>query len=442
MKLSLTQARYQQAKQIIPGGTQLLSKRPEMMAPELWPAYFTQAKGCEITDLDGRRWLDFSTCGIGATLLGFNDDDVSEAVIRTVRDGSFSTLNPVEEVELAERLCAIHPWAKCARFARCGGETAAMAIRIARAATGRSKVIISGYHGWQDWYLAANLESPAALGEMWLTGLSPYGVPQELRGTGIPCLHGDFARLEQTLREQGNDIAAIIAEPCRHEPPSPGFLEALRQACDQYGITLIFDEITIGWRYRFGGAHLSFGVNPDLAIFSKALGNGHPIGAVIGNEKMRPAAEKAFLSSTYWTERVGPAAALATIAKMEKTRVAEKVTSMGERIMRLWHDSAAAVGLPLKITSQFGCLPSFSFTVPEPNALRTLYTQIMLEEDILTGCAVYPTLAHGEAEFSRFAQAVKRVFAELAPIAAEGPDCVRRHLRAPEAHVGFQRLIK
>ncbi len=436
------QSLYHHAKTLIPGGTQLLSKRPEQMAPEQWPPYFKSAKGCCITDLDGRKFTDFSSCGIGGTLLGFNDDDVSEAVIRTIRDGSFSTLNPPEEVALAERLCAIHPWASCARFARCGGETAAVAIRIARAYRGKSKVIISGYHGWQDWYLASNLGDPNALGGMWLGGLSPHGVPDELSGTALPLIHGDFERLELLLREHGNDLAAIICEPCRHELPEPGFLEALRKACDQYGAMLIYDEISIGWRYRFGGSHLDFGVNPDMAIFSKAMGNGHPIGAVIGNEKMMESGNRTFLSSTYWTERTGPVAALATINKMEKTDVAAYVNSYGNEVMKLWQEVAISVGLPIKITSKFGCLASFSFDFPGSNIAKTLYVQWMLDHNILASTAFYPMLAHGEAELALFTEALKDVFGKIASLATAGENALRSALRGPEAHCGFGRLLK
>lgn len=436
------QTLYRHAKKLIPGGTQLLSKRPEQMAPEQWPPYFKQAKGCRITDLDGKEFIDFSICGIGACLLGFNDEDVSEAVIKTVRNGSFSTLNAPEEVELAERLCAIHPWATSVRFARCGGETAAMAIRIARAVTNRSKVIISGYHGWQDWYLAANLGDPDALGEMWLSGLSPHGVPEELHGTAYSLVHGDLEHLEELFRQHGNQIAAVILEPCRHEKPAPGFLEALRSACDRYGAMLIYDEITIGWRYRFGGSHLSFGVMPDMAIFSKALGNGHPIGAVIGNERMASGGEKAFLSSTYWTERTGPAAALATIEKMERTSVAEYVNAYGDRVMELWRRTARECSLPIRITSSFGCLASFSFDVQNANAVRTLFTQMMLDEGFLAGCAFYPTLTHGEQEFCSYETALKKVFPQLSARISEGEESVFKALRGPEAHTGFGRLLK
>ena len=433
---------YRHAKTVIPGGTGLLSKRPEMMAPDLYPAYFKAAKGCRVTDYDGREYIDFATMGIGACLLGFNDDEVSEAVVRTVRDGSFSTLNPPEEVELADRLVAIHPWASWARFARGGGDTAAVAIRIARAATGRSKVLIIGYHGWHDWYLAANLADPNELGGLWLKGLSPHGVPRELLGTALVCLHGDFENLDRILRQHGDELAAIICEPCRHEEPTPGFLQALRDGCDRHGAMLIYDEITIGWRYRFGGSHLSFGVAPDLALFSKALGNGHPIGAVLGNAKCFDGASKAFLSSTYWTERIGPAAALATIDKMERSQVAQKVAAFGNRVMKLWQETAKAVALPLSLTSEFGCLACFKFDTPAPNAARTLFTQLMLERGFLAGTGFYPALPHGDAEFDLYAAAVREVFAILAPLAQEGEAAIRAALRGPEAHTTFQRLVK
>ncbi|MBQ7207764.1 MAG: aminotransferase class III-fold pyridoxal phosphate-dependent enzyme [Lentisphaeria bacterium] len=437
-----TQELYRRAKQIIPGGTGLLSKRPEMMAPDVYPAYFKSAKGCRVTDLDGREYIDFSSFGIGACLLGFNDDDVSEAVIRTVREGSFSSLNPAEDVELAERLCAIHPWASCVRFARGGGDIGAVAIRIARAATNRTKVLIIGYHGWHDWYLAANLTDPNALGGMWLKGLSPYGVPAELKGSAMACMHGDFEALDKILKAHGNELAAIILEPCRHELPAPGFLQALRDGCDKYGAILIYDEITIGWRYRFGGSHLDFGVDPDMAIFSKALGNGHPIAAALGSKKVFEGASKAFLSSTYWTERIGPAAALATIDKMEKTRVSVHANAYGKRVMQMWKAEADKAGLPIELTSSFGCLSSFRFKTPAPNVARTLFTQLMLERGFLAGTGFYPALTHGDKEFDLYASAVREVFAILSGLAAEGEKALRAALRGPEAHSTFERLVK
>lgn len=433
---------YSYAKTIIPGGTGLLSKRPEMFAPDVFPAYFKQAKGCRLTTVDDQEFIDFTTCGIGACLLGFNDDDVSNAVIKTVQAGSFSTLNPPEEVELAERLCAIHPWASWARFARGGGDIGAVAIRIARACTGRSKVLIIGYHGWHDWYLAANLGNADALGGLWLKGLSPYGVPAELSGTAIPCMHGDCEQLDALFKQYGDELAAVIVEPCRHEEPAPEFVKLMREGCTKCGALLICDEITIGWRYRFGGSHLAIDLEPDLAIFSKALGNGHPIAAVLGKKEFFAGAASAFLSSTYWTERIGPVAALATIDKLEKFNVAGHVNDYGNKVMELWKTSAAKNDLPIELTSEFGCLACFSFKCAAQTAMRTLFTKKMLERGFMASCGFYPTLAHTDKEFALYKQAVDEVFAELAVLAAGGEKAITGALDTPEAHCTFARLVK
>ena len=441
MDTAKSQQLYLHAKTRIPGGVGLLSKRPENMAPDCWPPYASAAHGCEVVDLDGNRYRDFSTNGIGACLLGYADPDVSEAVIKIIRDGSMSSLNAPEEVALADRLCEIHPWAQQVRFARTGGETLAIAARIARAATDRSLVVISGYHGWSDWYLACNLGDSDALRGLWLSGVPPFGVPSELRGTAFPLEHGDFDRLEALFAKYGDRIAAVVAEPCRHEYPTPGFLERMRALCDQYGSMLIFDEVTIGWRWRFGGSHLGFGVTPDIAAFAKALGNGHPIGAVIGTDRAMSGAVKSFISSTYWTERTGPAAALAAIAKMEKTRVWEHAQQIGSRVVKLWSDAAAKYGLPLKIQSEpdFCCLAAFGFDSPRATELRTLYTRYMLDEGFLAGAGFYPTLAHSDADVDDFGAALDRVFAKLRD-ALDSPTPLLE--KSEIALNGFQRLLK
>jgi len=189
------EALYEHAKKRIPGGTQLLSKRPEMFCPDQWPAYFTKARGCEVWDIDGNHYYDMSINGVGACLLGFADPDVTQAVCERIRHGSMCTLNAPEEVELADMLCEIHPWADQARFTRCGGETAAAAVRIARATTDRSLVAICGYHGWHDWYLAANLGESDALRGHLLPGLEPLGV-----APGVNCAAPPFPFISTTLK--------------------------------------------------------------------------------------------------------------------------------------------------------------------------------------------------------------------------------------------------
>jgi len=430
---------YKHAKSIIPGGVQLLSKRPEMFAPGQWPAYFREARGCEVWDLDGRHYYDMSTNGIGSCLLGYRDPDVTRAVTRRINLGAMSTLNPPEEVYLADKLLEIHPWAEQVRFARTGGEVAAMAVRIARATTDRSVIAISGYHGWHDWYLAANLGENDALRGHLLPGLEPMGVPGELRNTAVPFKHGSREEFQKVLERHGDKLAAVIMEPCRHKDPEKGFLEFVRSETARRGILLIFDEITIGWRRNFGGAHLELGVNPDVAIFAKALGNGHPIAAAIGTKNAMNGAHYSFISSTYWTESVGPAAALAVIDKLWQHEVAGYVGGIGSRVMCMWKEYGQKYGLPVVIEDGYPCLAHFKFDHSLSQQLNTLYVQLMLERGFLAGVSIYPTFAHTEQIVDLYGEAIDEVFSIIAGYLKEGT--VEKILKGPVAHSGFRRLL-
>ncbi len=435
----LTHETYRHAKRRIPGGTQLLSKRPEQMAPELWPAYFQEARGCETWDLDGKHYYDLGYGGIGSCLLGFRDPDVTRAVKRVINRGSMSTLNPPEEVDLADKLCEIHPWAEQVRFSRAGGETAMIAVRIARATTDRSKIAICGYHGWHDWYLAANLGDSDGLRGHLFPGLDPYGDPRELRGTTLPFAYNDREALLGIVDRHGDDLAAIIMEPCRHHDPDPGFLETVQESARKVGALLIFDEITIGFRLCYGGSHLKLGIYPDIAIFAKALGNGHPIGAIIGTREAMEGAHKSFISSTYFTERVGPAAALATLSKLEKLDVHVHAEKIGNRVMGCWKHYGEKHGLPVVTFEGYPCLGSFRFDHEKNRALTTLYTQLMLERGFLCGSVIYVTAAHDDAVVDLYAEAIDEVFAEIAKAIASGK--IDDSLRGPVAMQGFRRLL-
>ena len=203
-------ALQEKAAAIIPGMTQLLSKRPDMFSRGVWPTYFKKAKGVRVTDLDDNEYIDCSIGGIGATVLGYADDEINEKVKAAIDDGSASTLNPYEEVALAEKLLELHPWAEMARFARSGGEAMSIAVRIARTYTGKGTVLFCGYHGWTDWYLAANLAREGALDQMWLAGLSPNGLPKGLAGTALPFMFNDKASFLDAVKEAGDDLAAIV----------------------------------------------------------------------------------------------------------------------------------------------------------------------------------------------------------------------------------------
>jgi len=438
--MSKSQELYSHAKQVIPGGVQLLSKSPEQFAPGQWPSYAAKAKGCEVWDLDGNHYYDMTTNGIGACLLGYADPDVTQAVVERVQNGSMSTLNAPEEVYLADRLLEIHPWAENVRFARTGGETCAIAIRIARATTGRDLVAICGYHGWSDWYLSANLNSESSLDGQLLPGLKPAGVPRGLQGTALTFNYEDTEAFDELIRDYGDRIACVIMEPVRNHPAKDGFLEHVRDEIHRVGGLLIFDEITIGWRYTFGGSHKVLGVNPDIATFAKALGNGHPIGAVIGTKAAMEGAHDSFISSTYWTEGVGPTAALATINKMEKVKAWEYAANVGLIVQKDWLDAAARHGLDIHC-SGLPCLAHFSFN-QDGQAMKTLYTALMLKEGFLGNTAIYPTMAHTDEILALYRTAIDKVFAQMAEIVKKGgEEAVREAIGGPVCLSGFKRLI-
>ena len=426
---------WRRAKRVIPGGNMLLSKRAEMFLPDQWPAYFSRAKGCRVWDLDGRELIDMSIMGIGTNLLGYGHPEVDEAVAATVAAGNMSTLNCPEEVWLAERLVALHPWAEMARFARSGGEANAIAIRIARAATGRDTVAICGYHGWHDWYLATNLQNDSGLEEHLLPGLEPNGVPKALAGTVQPF---SFNRLDQLESIAANhELAAVKMEVQRTSPPDPGFLEGVRELCTRRGIVLIFDECTSGFRETFGGLHLKYGVEPDMAMFGKALGNGYAITATIGRRAVMEAAQSTFISSTFWTERIGSTAALKTLEVMERERSWEQVTATGLELRRCWQELADRHGLRISHNG-LPALSGFAIQSPQALAYKTLITQEMLKRGYLAGTSCYTCLAHTPDVIEPYLDALDGVFAVIAE--CKGGRSVQELLEGPVCHGGFRRL--
>lgn len=428
---------YRKAKQLIPGGAQLLGKRSEMYLPDLWPAYYSKAKGCHIWDLDGNKFLDCTMVGIGAAVLGYADPDVTAAAVKALRSGSMTTLNPPEEVELAELLCALHPWADMARFTRTGGEVMAVAIRIARAATGRERIAFCGYHGWHDWYLSANLAEDKALDGHLLPGLEPLGVPRGLAGTMTPFTYNRLDELERIVAEQGDTLAAIVMEPVRETGPEPGFLEGVRACATKCGAVLIFDEITSGWRMATSGMHRVYGVDPDLATFGKTISNGVPMAAIIGRAAIMDYAQRTFISSAYWTDRTGPAAALATLYKHRKEKVGAYLSAVGERVQTAWRDSGERHGLDVRVT---GIPPLASFSIACENwpAVLTLFNQEMLDRRILASDRFYANWSHREKDMDRYLRAVDKVFRVLSVAIRKGD--VLSRLRGPVKHMGFRRL--
>jgi glutamate-1-semialdehyde aminotransferase len=435
---SKTQELYRHAKTLIPGGTQLLSKRPEMALPDQWPAYFSKARGCECWDLDGKKYVDMATNGIGACLLGFGDEDVDAAVKKVIDNGSMCSLNSPQEVELAELLCQIHPWAGGARFTRSGGESMAVSVRIARAFSGKDKIAFCGYHGWCDWYIAANLSGDKTLDGHLIPGIAPAGVPRGLVGTAFPFRYNQIDDLKAIVDKNKGEIGVIVMESIRTARPENGFLEKVREIATKIDAVLVFDEVTAGWRYHHGGAHLMLGVEPDIAVFAKATSNGYPMGAILGKREVMQAAQTSFISSTYWTESIGPAAALATIRKMKSIDLPSITNRNGKQVQEGWQRLIDKHGIKATVGGSYP-LSSLAFNYGEQTqAVRSLMTQMMLERGYLATAAYYATAAHTPAILDGYLAALGNVFASLRK--AIDQNNVTQQLLGPVAHGGFQRL--
>jgi glutamate-1-semialdehyde 2,1-aminomutase len=318
-----------------------------------------------------------------------------------------------------------------------------VAVRIARAHTGRDEVAICGYHGWHDWYLAANLPSPEVesdtdpLNGHLLPGLEPRGVPRALAGTALMFRYNRLDELDAIIARHGGELAAIVMEPTRHQDPDPGFLEGVRERCDRLGARLIFDEISIGWRLCLGGSHQKFGVTPDLAVFAKAISNGYPMGAIIGTRDTMQAAQTSFISSTYWTEGIGPAAALATIRKLMRHDVPKHLAHIGRSVEEGWRELGRKHGVPVKTPGRSE-LALIGFDHPEAAALTTLMTVRMLKHGFLAGAGFVATLAHEDRHVNAYLGALDEVFAEMAEAIHAGD--IARRIGGPVKHSAFARL--
>lgn len=427
---------YKKAKNLIPGGTMLLSKRPEMFLPEQWPSYFSKAKGCKVWDLDGRELIDMSIMGIGTNTLGYGNDEVDTAVLEVVKKGNMSTLNCPEEVYLAEKLIEINPWADMVRFARSGGEANSIAIRIARAASGKDKVAICGYHGWHDWYLSANHNGGDDLSGHLLGGLSPKGVPKNLKNTVYPFDYNDFEELLSIV--DNNEIGVIKMEVVRNFGPEDNFLHKIRKLATDRNIVLIFDECTSGFRETFGGIYNKYGVEPDMAMYGKTLGNGYAITAVVGKKSVMEAAQNTFISSTFWTERIGPTAALATLKVMEEVRSWEIITAIGNKMQEGWQKLAYGHNLSITI-SGIPSLSTYSFNSNKALEYKTFIAQEMLSKGYLASTNFYASTAHNEDNLKLYFEALSEVYTIIADC-EKGNMKIENLLKGPVCHSGFKRL--
>jgi len=385
---------WKKAKKIIPGGSMLYSKRQEAYLPEIWPTYFSKSKGCSVWDLDNKKYLDFSLMGVGTNLLGYSNPNVDKAVLKNIKKGNMTTLNCPEEVELADELIKIHPWSNMAKFTRSGGEANAVAVRIARTFSDKKKILVCGYHGWHDWYLSSKNKNNKFFLNHLPEEIKTGGIPKALEREIFIFRYNDFEGFEKIYNKNKNQIGIVKMEVSRNIPPKKNFLKSIRKFCDKNKLILIFDECTSGFRNNLGGLHLHYKVNPDILILGKALGNGYAINAVLGKKKIMQNINKTFISSTFWTERVGPTAAIATLKEMKRLKSWHYVSNYGRYIKKKWEDIFEKYKLDVEIIG-LDSMPLFNFKNKKNNQeFKSFITLEMLKRGFLATNSVYVSIAH------------------------------------------------
>jgi glutamate-1-semialdehyde 2,1-aminomutase len=435
--LNLGQKMWKRAKNVIPGGTMLFSKNPDLFLPNFWPAYFEKTKGCNIWDLKGRKYFDLSMMGVGTNILGYSRKEIDDAVRKVINKGNMSTLNSIDEILLAEKLIQMHPWAGKVRFARTGGEAAAIAVRIARAATGRDKIAICGYHGWHDWYLSANLSNSKNLNSHLMVNAPIKGVLKNLKNSAFAFDYNNFNQLEKIV--SNNNIGAVIMEVSRNELPKKNFLENIRKLTKNKNIVLIFDECTTGFRETFGGLHLKYKVNPDIATYGKALGNGYAINAVVGTDSVMNYTNESFISSTFWTERIGSAAAIKTLEIMDKLKSWMFISKQGEIIKNKWRDLSIRHKIKIKIEG-LNALPRFSFNNNNNNYFKTYISQEFLKKNFLVGNAIYLCIDHNRNILNKYFEIMDEIFFKIKKN-IENKEAPKSLLKGPPALTGLREKI-
>ncbi len=426
------------ASKLIPGVSQLFGKKPELYLPGgKWPTYYSKAKGINVWGIDKKKYFDFTMVGIGTSVLGYSDPDINRAAIKAVKSSPMNTLNPPEDVELAELLLKFHPWAQNVRYCRTGGESMSTAIRLARAFNNREKILFCGYHGWHDWYLAANIRSTKSLNSHLLPGLEPIGVPKSLKDTVIPFRFNNYEDLEKIIKKKAKYCAAIVMEPCRESYPEKNYLNEILKIAKKNNTLLIFDEITSGWRVDTCGVHMKLGIHPDIAVFGKTIANGVAMGAIIGKKKVMQNATKTFLSSAFWTEKIGPACAVQFLKKHKKLNLGKILVSKGKKIKKVWKDAAKNSNLDIEING-IDPLASFKLKIPNWDVAITYFIQEMLKKKFLASDRCYSNYKHDEKSLKLYSDACNEVFNKISYL--NKTNKLKENLEGPVKQMGFKRL--
>ncbi|MCG8356289.1 MAG: aminotransferase class III-fold pyridoxal phosphate-dependent enzyme [Kiloniellales bacterium] len=399
----------ERARRVIPLGTQTFSKSFQQFPQGFAPLFLTHGKGCQVWDVDGNAYIDMIS-GLLPVVLGYGDPDVDAAIRAQLDRGISFSLATELEIELAERLVKIIPCAEMARFGKNGSDATTACVRIARAATGRERLVICGYHGWHDWYIATTARN--------------RGVPTCLGTLSERVPYNDLDAVRAAFRAHPGEIAALIMEPITASAPQPGYFEELRELVHGEGALMIFDEVITGFRYALGGAQAHFGITPDLAAFGKAMGNGMPISAVVGRADLMAQLEEIFFSATFGGETLSLAAAIAVIDKMRREPVIERLWQSGAELARGIEARIAAHGLEDSVTFS-GLAPwtllGFRDTGTTPKeAIKTLFMREMLGDGVLIAASNNVTYAHGPQDLERVLAAYDRAFDAVARALGRG----------------------
>jgi len=312
-KKSLEQ--LERAEKIIPLGTQTLSKSRLTLTPGIAPLYSSRASGCKIWDVDGNEYVDLMN-SLAAVTLGHGDPEITKAVIEQLPNGTTISLTHPIELEVAQKIVDLVPFAEMVRFGKNGSDATSAAIRVARAFTGRDDVIVCGYHGWHDWYIGT---TPRGI-----------GVPSAVSDLAHSVEYNNLDQIEQLLRKF--KVAAVILEPMNATWPNPGYLEGIRKLCDEFGALMVFDETITGFRFAKGGAQEYFNVAPDLSTFGKGLANGFPLSAIAGKREYMMTLETAFFSGTFGGELLSLTAANVVLDRIANTDVVDRISQIGTKI--------------------------------------------------------------------------------------------------------------
>jgi glutamate-1-semialdehyde aminotransferase/spore coat polysaccharide biosynthesis protein SpsF (cytidylyltransferase family) len=413
-RFTKSQALLERAERVIPLGAQTFSKSRIQFPPGASPLFVTHGDGGRVYDVDGNEYVDLVSALL-PNVLGYRDPDVDLAIRRQLTRGISFSLPTVLETELAERLVKHVPCAEMVRFGKNGTDATSAAVRLARAATRRDRLMLLGYHGWQDWYIGATTRS--------------RGVPPAVSALSHMVPYGDLAAADALLVKHRGEFAAVILEPVGATEPPAGYLQELVALAHRHGTLVVFDEVITGFRWSLGGAQASYGVAPDLACFGKAMGNGMPISAVVGRADIMKLMEDIFYSGTFGGEALSIAASIATIDKIERAGVINRLWQVGAELMNAARARIEAAALADVIgligSAPWAILSYKDHPAASKEAVKTLFLREMIAAGVLVNASHNICFAHSAADIARVLAAYDHALAVLRDALARG-DIERR----------------